>query len=147
MAQALAGDDSPAEFELTTFPNDEGYDELVLVAGHPAAVVCEHHMLPFSGVAHVGYLPDERILGLSKLARMVELLRPPPADPGAAHHADRRRTSTSELAAARRRRGDRGRAHVHEPPRRPRHRHEHGDLDVAGRLRDDPSHRGGVPAP
>jgi GTP cyclohydrolase I len=59
-------------FDLTTFPNDEGYDELVLVRDIPMRSVCEHHLLPFVGVAHVGYLPGERILGLSKLARIVE---------------------------------------------------------------------------
>jgi GTP cyclohydrolase I len=58
-------------FELTTFPNDEGYDELVLARNVPLRSVCEHHLLPFVGVAHVGYLPGERILGLSKLARVV----------------------------------------------------------------------------
>jgi GTP cyclohydrolase IA len=61
---------SPA-FDLTTFPNDEGYDELVLARNIPLRSVCEHHLLPFFGVAHVGYLPGERILGLSKLARVV----------------------------------------------------------------------------
>jgi GTP cyclohydrolase I len=59
-------------FELTTFPNDEGYDELVLVRAIPVRSICEHHLLPFTGVAHVGYLPGERIVGLSKLARIVE---------------------------------------------------------------------------
>jgi GTP cyclohydrolase IA len=58
--------------ELTTFPNDEKYDELVLARDIPFRTVCEHHLLPFSGVAHVGYLPGERILGLSKLARLVD---------------------------------------------------------------------------
>jgi GTP cyclohydrolase I len=64
---------TPRAFDLTTFPNDEGYDELVLARGIPMQSVCEHHMLPFRGVAHVGYLPGERIVGLSKLARVVEL--------------------------------------------------------------------------
>jgi GTP cyclohydrolase I len=58
--------------QLTRFPNDEGYDELVLVRAIPFGTVCEDHLLPFSGVAHIGYLPGERILGLSKLARLVE---------------------------------------------------------------------------
>lgn len=62
------------DVDLTTFPNTEGYDELVLVANIPVRSVCEHHMLPFVGVAHVGYLPDERILGLSKFARLVDLV-------------------------------------------------------------------------
>jgi GTP cyclohydrolase I len=64
---------SAPAFELTTFPNDEGYDELVLAVGLPVRTLCEHHLLPFSGVAHIGYLPGNRILGLSKLARVLEL--------------------------------------------------------------------------
>ena len=64
---------TPASFTLTTFPNDEGYDELVLAKAIPFSSLCQHHLLPFVGVAHVGYLPAGRILGLSKLARVVEL--------------------------------------------------------------------------
>src|SRR3954469_14539396 len=70
MARAYAELFSSPEFDLTTFPNDEGYDELVLARSIPLRSVCEHHLLPFVGVAHVGYLPRERILGLSKLARI-----------------------------------------------------------------------------
>jgi GTP cyclohydrolase I len=55
---------TPREFDLTTFPNYEGYDELVLARGIPVQSLCEHHLLPFHGVAHVGYLPGERILGM-----------------------------------------------------------------------------------
>ena len=73
MAQAYAELLTPRSFALTTFPNDENYDELVLASGIPVQSLCEHHMLPFVGTAHVGYLPGERILGLSKLARLVEL--------------------------------------------------------------------------
>jgi GTP cyclohydrolase I len=64
---------SPPPFTLTTFPNEEGYDDLVLARDIPFRSLCRHHLLPFHGVAHVGYLPGERILGLSKLARVVEL--------------------------------------------------------------------------
>jgi GTP cyclohydrolase IA len=64
---------TPTPFTLTTFPNDEGYDELVLAKAIPFSSLCQHHLLPFTGVAHVGYLPAGRILGLSKLARVVEL--------------------------------------------------------------------------
>jgi GTP cyclohydrolase IA len=64
---------TPAPFAPTTFPNDEGYDELVLARAIPFSSLCQHHLLPFVGVAHVGYLPADRILGLSKLARVVEL--------------------------------------------------------------------------
>ena len=60
-------------FSLTTFPNDDGYDELVVVREIPFHSLCMHHLLPFHGVAHVAYLPGERIVGLSKLARVVEL--------------------------------------------------------------------------
>jgi|SRR6266498_1451393 len=73
MARAYAELLTPREFALTTFENDEGYDELVLARDVPIRSVCEHHLLPFVGVAHVGYLPGDRILGLSKLARVVEL--------------------------------------------------------------------------
>jgi GTP cyclohydrolase IA len=59
-------------FTATTFPNDRDYDELVLVRDVPFHSLCQHHLLPFHGVAHVGYLPGERIVGLSKLARIVE---------------------------------------------------------------------------
>jgi GTP cyclohydrolase I len=72
MAAAYAELLSPRSFDLTSFPNDDGYDELVLARSIPVRSVCEHHMLPFLGVAHVGYVPGERILGLSKLARVVE---------------------------------------------------------------------------
>jgi GTP cyclohydrolase IA len=73
MARAYAELLTPRHFALTTFDNDEGYDELVLARSLPIRSVCEHHLLPFVGVAHVGYLPGDRILGLSKLARVVEL--------------------------------------------------------------------------
>jgi GTP cyclohydrolase I len=73
MATAYAELLTPREFTLTTFPNDEGYDELVLARSIPFTSVCEHHLLPFSGQASIGYLPGQRILGLSKLARVVEL--------------------------------------------------------------------------
>ena len=72
MARAYAELFDARPLQLTTFPNEEGYDELVLARAIPFRTVCEHHLLPFSGVAHVGYLPGERILGLSKLARLVE---------------------------------------------------------------------------
>jgi GTP cyclohydrolase IA len=64
---------TPPPFNPTTFANDGGYDELVVATGIPFHSLCEHHLLPFVGVAHIGYLPDERIIGLSKLARVVEL--------------------------------------------------------------------------
>jgi GTP cyclohydrolase I len=72
MARAYAELFRSEPFDLTTFPNTEGDDELVLARSIPMRSMCEHHLLPFVGVAHVGYLPGDRILGLSKLARVVE---------------------------------------------------------------------------
>ena len=72
MAQALAEMLTVPPFDLTSFPNTEDYDEMVVVEDIPVRSLCEHHMLPFVGVAHIGYLPGERILGLSKFARVVE---------------------------------------------------------------------------
>jgi GTP cyclohydrolase I len=73
VARAYAELLTPREFTMTTFPNDEKYDELVLAKDIPFTSLCEHHLLPFTGTASVGYLPGPRILGLSKLARVVEL--------------------------------------------------------------------------
>jgi GTP cyclohydrolase I len=73
MARAYAAMLTPEPFDLTTFDNDEGYDEMVLVRSVPVRSLCEHHFLPFTGVAHVAYLPGDRILGLSKIARVVQL--------------------------------------------------------------------------
>lgn len=73
MARAYAAMLTARPFTMTTFPNDEGYDQLVVVRSIPVQSVCEHHLLPFTGVAHVGYLPADRILGLSKFARVVEM--------------------------------------------------------------------------
>ena len=72
VARAYAEMLSSEPFHITTFSNDEGYDELVVARAIPFASLCEHHLLPFSGFAHVGYLPKERLLGLSKLARVVD---------------------------------------------------------------------------
>ena len=72
VARAYAEMLTPEPFEATTFPNEEGYDELVMARSIPFSSLCEHHLLPFSGVAHVGYLPATRLVGLSKLARVVD---------------------------------------------------------------------------
>jgi GTP cyclohydrolase I len=62
---------TPTPFIATTFANGDGYDELVLSKNIPFTSLCAHHALPFSGVVHLGYLPGDRIIGLSKLARVV----------------------------------------------------------------------------
>ena len=72
VADAYAELLTPQPFRATTFPNDDGYDELIVARAIPFHSLCMHHLLPFHGVAHVGYLPDERIIGLSKLGRVVE---------------------------------------------------------------------------
>jgi len=63
---------TPEPFDMTTFPNDEGYDELVVVRDIPFHSLCMHHLLPFHGTATVAYIPGDRIIGLSKLARVVD---------------------------------------------------------------------------
>ena len=73
MADAYAELLTPQPFRATTFPNDDGYDELIVARAIPFHSLCMHHLLPFYGVAHIGYLPDERIIGLSKFGRVVEL--------------------------------------------------------------------------
>jgi len=61
MARAYAELFDARSLQLTTFANDEGYDELALARAIPFRTVCEHHLLPFSGVAHVGYLPGDGV--------------------------------------------------------------------------------------
>lgn len=73
VASALSEMLTVKPFRLTTFPNEEGYDELIAVSNIRFHSLCEHHLLPFFGVAHVGYLPRDRILGLSKLPRVVDM--------------------------------------------------------------------------
>ena len=73
VAKAYAELLTPTPFNPTTFANDEGYDELVIVGEIPFQSLCAHHLLPFQGKAHVAYLPGDRLIGLSKLARVVEL--------------------------------------------------------------------------
>ncbi|HEY6692079.1 MAG TPA: GTP cyclohydrolase I FolE [Solirubrobacteraceae bacterium] len=72
VAEAYAELLTPPAFRPTTFPNDDGYDGLIVAQAIPFHSLCMHHLLPFRGVAHVGYVPGERIVGLSKLARVVE---------------------------------------------------------------------------
>jgi GTP cyclohydrolase IA len=63
----------PGEYLAKTFQEVEGYDELVLVSDIEVMSHCEHHMVPFVGKAHVAYIPNGRVVGLSKIARVVDV--------------------------------------------------------------------------
>jgi GTP cyclohydrolase I len=73
LARALREMLTPPRFDPTSFDNAEGYDQLVVVEAVPFSSLCEHHVLPFSGTATLAYLPGPRIVGLSKLAWVVQL--------------------------------------------------------------------------
>ena len=140
MAAAYAEMLTPREFDLTTFPNDAGYDELVLARSIPVRSVCEHHMLPFVGVAHVGYLPgNAHPRPVQDGARRGDV-RVPPAGAGAAHHTGGA-VAAGLARPARRRRRRGGRAPVHDTARRPRRRGRTVTSALLGRLRDDASSR------
>jgi GTP cyclohydrolase I len=64
-------EEDPHDYLKRTFEEVAGYDELVVLSNIPVVSFCEHHMLPFQGRAHVGYLPSSRVVGISKLARVV----------------------------------------------------------------------------
>jgi GTP cyclohydrolase I len=70
--ELFAGLDAGAEPELRSFPNTERYAAMVTVTDIPFYSLCAHHFLPFFGSAHIAYLPGQRLLGLSKLVRVVE---------------------------------------------------------------------------
>jgi GTP cyclohydrolase IA len=71
--QLFAGyDEEPRQYLERTFKETGGYDELIVLSNVRVVSFCEHHMLPVIGVAHVGYLPRDRVVGISKLARVVQ---------------------------------------------------------------------------
>jgi GTP cyclohydrolase I len=84
-------DTDPQEYMERTFAEVGGYDELVLLHDIPVISFCEHHMLPVVGKAHVGYLPTDRVVGISKLARVVQ---------GFARRLQIQEKLTAEIAAA-----------------------------------------------
>ncbi len=60
------------EPEITTFPNEEGYSHMVMEKQIPFYSMCAHHLIPFYGHAHIAYIPEDRIIGLSKFSRILE---------------------------------------------------------------------------
>jgi GTP cyclohydrolase I len=83
--------ESPAEVLDRTFSETGGYDDFVLVKDIQFNSHCEHHMMPFYGVAHVAYMPTDRVVGLSKLARLVDVY---------AHRLQTQEHMTSQIATA-----------------------------------------------
>ena len=126
-------DDDPRDYLQRTFEEVDGYDELVVLRDIRLESHCEHHMLPISAGPHVGYLPDKRVVGISKLARVVEgfARRLQIQEKLTAQIAD---TLAGRAAAARRRRGDRGRAQCMTMRGVHKSGVDHGDQPHAGRL-------------
>jgi GTP cyclohydrolase I len=140
MAHAYAEMLTVPSFDLTTFPNTEGYDELVVVEDIPVRSLCEHHMLPFIGVAHIGYLPGERILGLSKFARTVDFFaqRPQTQERLTKQIADHLQVQLGPRGC---RSGDLRRAQLHDPPGVRATGARTVTSALYGSLRDDPAGR------
>jgi len=84
-------DEDPSEVLGRTFEEVSGYDDMVVVRDIPFFSHCEHHMVPIIGKAHVGYLPDGKVLGLSKIARVVDIF---------AHRLQTQESMTSQVAHA-----------------------------------------------
>ena len=88
-------DEDPREFLQRTFEEVGGYDEIVVLRDIRFELHCEHHIAPIIGRVHIGYLPRNRVVGISKLARLVEVYARAPADPGEDDRGDRRLRSTT----------------------------------------------------
>lgn len=82
-------DENPEDVLGRTFEEVAGYDDMVVVKDIPFHSHCEHHMVPIIGKAHVGYLPDGRVLGLSKIARVVDIF---------AHRLQTQESMTAQIA-------------------------------------------------
>ncbi len=70
--EMFLGLEGEAEPKVTTFPNDEGYSHMVMEKNIPFYSMCAHHLVPFYGHAHIAYIPNDQIIGLSKFSRILE---------------------------------------------------------------------------
>jgi len=82
-------DEDPAQILARTFEEVEGYDDMVMLRNIRLESHCEHHLVPILGVAHIAYMPDRRVVGISKLARVVD---------GFAHRLQTQETLTAQVA-------------------------------------------------
>ena len=139
VATALAASLTSDPFAMTTFANDGGYDEMVVMRDISFQSLCTCHLLPFSGVAHVAYVPEHRVVGLSKIVRVVEHFSRGLQTPGASYvrggrHARERARST------RRRRGVRA-THLCMTAQGAASRPSTVTTAMRGLLQDDPAIR------
>ena len=124
---------NPADYLSRTFEEVAGYDEIVALRDIPFESHCEHHLAPIIGKVHIAYLPRRRVVGISKLARLVDVY---------AKRLQIQEKMTAEIASCLdkvlkplgRRRGDRSGASLHDHPRRPQAGRLHGDEPHAGRF-------------
>jgi len=82
-------DEDPAQILARTFEEVEGYDDMVMLRNIQLESHCEHHLVPILGVAHIAYMPDRRVVGISKLARVLD---------GFAHRLQTQETLTAQVA-------------------------------------------------
>ena len=134
----------PVELLQRTFEETDGYDEMVVLSDIRFESHCEHHLAPIIGKAHIAYLPQTRVVGISKLARLVEVYakRLQIQEKMTAQIAN---TLDEVLRAQGRRRGDRGGASMHDDARRAQARRRHGHLAHARRLPHRLRHAARVP--
>jgi len=81
--------EDPAALLTSTFEEVEGYDDMVMLRSIPLESHCEHHLVPILGMAHIAYLPDQRVVGISKLARVLDSF---------AHRLQTQETLTAQVA-------------------------------------------------